>query len=199
MKNVLKRRASLVLLPVVAAILAGCVVAPGPGRSGAYPPGYPVGVHGGRDRDRYEHDRDDERKGRERRRDRDRDDDDRDDRRRGGYATGPQIDIRIGGYFNDRHRNEANGYYREQYRSGHCPPGLAKKNNGCMPPGQARRWGLGQPLPPDVAYVPLEPAVQVRLGVPPSGYRFVRVAGDILMIAVGTAIVVDAIQDLGGR
>jgi Ni/Co efflux regulator RcnB len=33
--------------------------------------------------------------------------------------------------------------------------------------------------------------------VPPSGYRYVRVASDILLIAAGTGMVVDAIQDLG--
>jgi hypothetical protein len=22
----------------------------------------------------------------------------------------------------------------------HCPPGLAKKDNGCMPPGQAKKY-----------------------------------------------------------
>jgi hypothetical protein len=27
---------------------------------------------------------------------------------------------------------------------GGCPPGLAKKNNGCMPPGQARKLSRGQ-------------------------------------------------------
>jgi hypothetical protein len=31
----------------------------------------------------------------------------------------------------------------------------------------------------------------------PAGHGDVRVAGDILLIAVGTSIVVDAIQDLG--
>ena len=36
----------------------------------------------------------------------------------------------------------------------------------------------------------------LTLGVPPSGYRYVRVASDILLIAVGTRIVVDAIEDL---
>lgn len=25
-----------------------------------------------------------------------------------------------------------------------CPPGLAKKNNGCLPPGQAKKLGRGQ-------------------------------------------------------
>lgn len=29
-----------------------------------------------------------------------------------------------------------------------CPPGLAKKNNGCMPPGQAKKaYGIGERLP----------------------------------------------------
>lgn len=32
----------------------------------------------------------------------------------------------------------------EGYRHG-CPPGLAKKNNGCLPPGQARRVGQRAP------------------------------------------------------
>ena len=26
---------------------------------------------------------------------------------------------------------------------GHCPPGLAKKGNGCQPPGQAKKYGRG--------------------------------------------------------
>ncbi len=41
-------------------------------------------------------------------------------------------------------------YYRDgRYYGSNCPPGLAKKNNGCMPPGQAKkaRWTVGQRLP----------------------------------------------------
>ena len=34
------------------------------------------------------------------------------------------------------------------YGAGGCPPGLAKKNNGCLPPGQAKKlYGVGQRLP----------------------------------------------------
>jgi Ni/Co efflux regulator RcnB len=33
--------------------------------------------------------------------------------------------------------------------------------------------------------------------VPPEGHKFVRVASDILLIAIGTSLVVDAIEDLG--
>jgi hypothetical protein len=34
------------------------------------------------------------------------------------------------------------------YGAAGCPPGLAKKNNGCLPPGQAKKlYGVGQRLP----------------------------------------------------
>ncbi len=111
--------------------------------------------------------------------------------------SGVSVDIRIGGYFGDRQREQVQSYYRQEARSGHCPPGLAKKNNGCLPPGQAKKWAMGQPLPRDVAYTQIDPRVLVRLGTPPAGHRYVQVAADILLIAVGTSMVVDAIQDLG--
>ena len=38
--------------------------------------------------------------------------------------------------------------------------------------------------------------ISVRIGLPPPGYRYVRVAADILMIAVGTGMVIDAVEDL---
>ena len=104
-----------------------------------------------------------------------------------------------GGHFSDEHRQVVREYYGEQFRTGRCPPGLAKKNNGCMPPGQAKKWRVGRPLPRDVIYYDVPPALVVQIGRPPSGYRYVRVAGDILMIAIGTGMVMDAIQDLGGR
>lgn len=102
-----------------------------------------------------------------------------------------------GSYFGDRHQGLVREYYVKEYRSGHCPPGLAKKNNGCMPPGQAKKWNIGQPLPRDVIFHDLPPRLVIELGAPPAGHKFVRVAADILLIAVGTAMVVDAIDDLG--
>ena len=36
---------------------------------------------------------------------------------------------------------------RFSQRARGCPPGLARKNNGCLPPGQARRLGVGDRLP----------------------------------------------------
>jgi len=100
------------------------------------------------------------------------------------------------GYFNDQHRHAVKSYYTERNHAGHCPPGLAKKNNRCMPPGQTKKWHMGKQLPADVVFYDLPQDVIVQLGSPPLGHRFVRVASDILMITIGTGMVVDAIQDL---
>ena len=100
-------------------------------------------------------------------------------------------------HFEDRHAVIVREYYTENYRGGRCPPGLAKKRNGCMPPGQAKKWKMGRPLPRDVIYYEVPQPLVLRIGPPPSGYRYVRVASDILMIAIGTGMVVDAIQNLG--
>lgn len=104
--------------------------------------------------------------------------------------------VQIGGYFQERHRTLAREYYERPENRGFCPPGLAKKGNGCMPPGQARKWREGYPLPAGVVYYEVPRSMVISLGVPPSGYRYVRVASDILLIAIGTNMVVDAIQDL---
>ncbi len=39
------------------------------------------------------------------------------------------------------------------YGAGGCPPGLAKKNNGCLPPGQAKKlYNVGQRWPGNYGY-----------------------------------------------
>lgn len=101
------------------------------------------------------------------------------------------------GHFDDHQRTLAHDYFSGQFRQGRCPPGLAKKHNGCMPPGQAKKWAMGQPLPNDVVFYDLPPRLLRELGPPPAGHRYVRVASDILLITIGTAMVVDAIEDLG--
>lgn len=115
----------------------------------------------------------------------------------GGERSSLSVNVQIGGYFTDSQRRAVVDYYEPQFRAGNCPPGLAKKKNGCMPPGQAKKWRKGYPLPGDVIYYPVPDGISVRLGLPPSGHKFVRVATDILLIAVGTGMVIDAIDDLG--
>jgi len=103
-----------------------------------------------------------------------------------------------GSFFEPRHQQAARDIYGPQVAKGKCPPGLAKKGNGCLPPGQARQWAIGRPLPADVVLYPVPLELQRRLGPPPAGYKYVRAASDILLIAIGTSMVIDAIEDLGG-
>jgi len=101
-------------------------------------------------------------------------------------------------HFTEENRSQARDYYVQEYKqTGNCPPGLAKKNNGCMPPGQAKKWQVGRPLPREVVYYEVPTVLIHQLPPPPPQHRYVRVAADILLIAVGTSMVVDAIQDLG--
>lgn len=124
------------------------------------------------------------------------------DKQQGHYEEKSHHDSDIsdfsgGKYFIDQHRTVINNYYANEYQAGRCPPGLAKKHNGCMPPGQAKKWAIGRPLPRDVVYYDLPQSVMANIGLPPAGYRLVRVASDILMINTGTGMVIDAISDLG--
>ena len=119
------------------------------------------------------------------------------DRDRGSSSSNIAINVQIGGYFGEPQRMAAREYYAPRFQAGNCPPGLAKKNNGCLPPGQAKKWQLGRPLPRDVVDYPVPSGVSIQLGLPPSGHKYVRVAADILLIAIGTGLVVDAIEDLG--
>ena len=106
-------------------------------------------------------------------------------------------DVRVGAFFSDDHRHAARTYYVQSYPDGRkCPPGLAKKNNGCMPPGQAKKWLVGQPLPREVVYYSVPQPVIVQLPVAPVGYRYVRVGNDILLISPESSIVMDVISGL---
>jgi hypothetical protein len=99
--------------------------------------------------------------------------------------------------FSAGQRETVRAYFVERHGRGNCPPGLAKKANGCLPPGQAKkRYVVGHPLPAGVQGGPLSGELRVRIGEPPSGYLYVMVDGDLLKLAVGTMLVVDAIQGL---
>lgn len=99
-------------------------------------------------------------------------------------------------YFTSDRVSQIRSYYGERRVKGHCPPGLAKKNNGCQPPGQLQRWRKGEPLPRDLVYDDLPSALIDELGRTPEGQKLVRVGADILLISVGTGMVLDALEDL---
>ena len=118
-----------------------------------------------------------------------------------GYGSAPERSYHPGGpavtiHFGDSDRYIINDYYGGEFSRGHCPPGLARKHNGCMPPGQARQWHRGHPLPREVVYYPLPYDLVERLPPPPPRHRYVRVGGDVLLLS-GSSVVVDAIIDIG--
>jgi len=99
--------------------------------------------------------------------------------------------------FNDHDRDEVHRYWVDTFGRGNCPPGLAKKHNGCLPPGQAKkRYVVGQPLPTAIVIQPLPPVLVTRLGPPPAGYQYAVIDGDVVKLAIGTRLVVDAITAL---
>ena len=108
-------------------------------------------------------------------------------------------EIQPGTYFNDQQRTVVREYYVQNYSNGkRCPPGLAKKNNGCMPPGQARTWAVGQPVPRGVTVYAVPQPVILQLPPAPYGYRYSRIGGDIVLVQQQNNLIVDIIQGLLG-
>jgi hypothetical protein len=99
--------------------------------------------------------------------------------------------------FSATQREAASSYFVKAHGRGNCPPGLAKKQNGCLPPGQAKkRYVVGHPLPQGIVIGALPVELSVRIGPAPHGYRYGIVDGDVVELAVGTMLVVDAIEGL---
>jgi Ni/Co efflux regulator RcnB len=111
---------------------------------------------------------------------------------RGAGPQGQQFVI------HDRDRDTVRTWYRNEYAAGRCPPGLAKKNNGCLPPGQAKKmWNMGEPLPPQVVYYPIPRELYAQLTPPPYGYQYVRVDNDILLMVTATRLISGLLGNLG--
>ena len=108
-------------------------------------------------------------------------------------------EIEQGKYFNDQHRTYVREYYVTNYGPGKkCPPGLAKKNNGCMPPGQVRNWEVGQPIPRNVTVYSIPQPVIRQLPPAPVGYRYARIGNDIVLVQQQNNLIVDIIRGLLG-
>jgi len=98
--------------------------------------------------------------------------------------------------FDGRYRGVARDYYRQNYNRGKCPAGLSRRGGYCSPPFHKRNWSRGKALPRNVRYYDVPGRLVAELPPVPRGHRYVRVASDILLIAVGTNMVVDALQDI---
>jgi hypothetical protein len=103
-------------------------------------------------------------------------------------------------HFSAQHSEIVRHYFSSAYPEERpCPRGLHKQHHGCRPPGEAKKWSKGYPLPVDLPQEPLPAELLQQLGGTGSGYRVLRVGGDIVKIVSGTRVVVDAIPDLGLR
>jgi hypothetical protein len=99
--------------------------------------------------------------------------------------------------FSNTQREAARSYFVEQHGRGNCPPGLAKKNNGCLPPGQAKKvYVVGHSLPHGIVVGRLPVELSMRIGPAPAGYRYGILDGDLVKLAAGTTLVVDVIEGL---
>lgn len=76
------------------------------------------------------------------------------------------------------------------YYTKHCPPGLAKKRNGCLPPGQAKKYHVGGIYDGHFWDVPSD--VITLLPAAPHGARYIWVDRDILLISEATKKILDA-------
>ena len=105
--------------------------------------------------------------------------------------------IQPGTHFNDQNRTFVRQYYTDNYGNGkRCPPGLAKKHNGCMPPGQVGKWVVGQPIPRTVTVYQVPQPVIRQLPPAPYGYRYVQLGGDVVLVQQQNNLIVDILQGL---
>ncbi len=102
-------------------------------------------------------------------------------------------DVRIAISIGDSDRIIIRDYMRDRYVK-NCPPGLAKKRNGCLPPGQAKkRYQVGGYLDHDIAFTPVSGYLLDHLRPVPNGYMYVNVDKDVLLISTATKKVIDAV------
>jgi hypothetical protein len=107
------------------------------------------------------------------------------------------VDVNVNVRFSSVERERVQYVFVDTHGRGKCPPGLAKKNNGCLPPGHARkRYEVGKVLPREVVVAEVPKEIGARIGKAPAGYRYGMVDGDLVKLAVGTLLVVDAIDGL---
>jgi Ni/Co efflux regulator RcnB len=129
----------------------------------------------------------------------------KENRKGGGNEKGNRVDggrdsgqggVSVSFNFGGAETRIVRDYYGGQVAKGKCPPGLAKKGNGCQPPGQTKQWQKGRALGSDVRYYDIPNELRIRLPAPPLNHKYVQLGTDLLLIAVGTAIVVDAIDGI---
>ena len=99
-------------------------------------------------------------------------------------------------FIKDHDRDVLARYLKENRKS--CPPGLAKKRNGCLPPGQAKKYGRGDIIPEGVKLQTLPERILEELLRPPVGTAYARVDDNVYLINESTRKVIEAVTLLSG-
>lgn len=119
-----------------------------------------------------------------------------------GHHAGPGMSAPAGGappsmrFFDEDQRARVHRYFSDPQHQGFCPPGLRLQRWACTPPGQAKPWKRGHSLQQGLVYFGLPRSLEIELGPPPPEHRYVRLGADLLLITLGAALVVDAMEDV---
>ena len=77
----------------------------------------------------------------------------------------------------------------------HCPPGLAKKNPPCVPPGQVgKSWNRGDRIYGDYILIPRDDWRRWDLRDYDDDSTYLRIDNQILRVARDTLIVIEAVR-----
>lgn len=94
------------------------------------------------------------------------------------------------GHDKNKNAKKADRYeYSDRRLDADCPPGLRDK--GCLPPGQAKKYRIGYPLPYE--YDRFRDYDRYDLRPPRDGYYYSRVGQDILLVSEATRNVAELV------
>jgi hypothetical protein len=88
-----------------------------------------------------------------------------------------------------------------------CPPGLAKKDPPCIPPGQAKKqratgndrdWRVGDRIDGDYVLIPRSEWERLALRDYLDGSTYLRIDDQVLRVVRDTLIVLEAVEIVGG-
>ncbi len=72
-----------------------------------------------------------------------------------------------------------------------CPPGLAKKAVPCVPPGQAKKWQIGNRIPGGTPWYEVRDWDRYGLPAPLDGSRYVLIDNDLVRVAIATGVILE--------
>lgn len=102
-------------------------------------------------------------------------------------------DIDIDIVFDNGAKQAVRSNYGSSYAGKSCPPGLAKKNNGCLPPGRAKKYNRGDIVQESATLCRIPGSLEVKLKLLPAGYVYRYVDGEVLVVAEAALKVIDAV------